>query len=46
MGQLNTPPHVYITIWGEFHNAGQTYSNERGRGFYSRCSIVAAACAI
>ncbi len=21
----NTPPHVYVTVWKDLHNSGQTY---------------------
>ncbi len=32
---LNTPPHVYITVWEDLHNTAQMYCirKERGRDF-------------
>ncbi len=27
---LNTPPHVYVTMWGDFQNTVQMYTQRKG----------------
>ncbi len=33
MANLNTPPHVYITVWEDLHNTAQTYTQTKGARF-------------
>ncbi len=29
----NTPAHVYVTVWGDFHNTAQIYTQRKGAWF-------------
>ncbi len=42
MACLNTPPHVYVTMWKYLRNGTQSSCKERRRGFSNRSNVEAA----